>query len=112
MQNGGNVNIISGVGTLFQNGVGEPVASTVTYMDQMVLHVAVHWPAAYLELRPSTMSYGWCEFNHKPQQYKDKSPAEAYVGTKLDVVIILAYVPQQQFVPSVINATAHCGRHR
>jgi hypothetical protein len=32
------------------------------------------------------------------------------VGTKLDVVIIPACVLQQQFVPSVINATAYCGR--
>jgi hypothetical protein len=40
-QNGGNVNVVSGVGTLFQNGVVEPVASTVTYMNQMMLHEAV-----------------------------------------------------------------------
>jgi hypothetical protein len=62
--NGGNVNVVSGVGTLFQNGVGEPVASTVTYMDQMVLHVAVHWPAAYLELRPYLMAGVSSIINH------------------------------------------------
>jgi hypothetical protein len=104
--NGGNVNVVSGVGTLFQNGVAKSRASTVAHMNQMVLHVTVHWPAAHLELKPSTLSYGWCEFNHKPHQCKDKSPEEAVVGTKLDVVIIPAYILQQQLVLSVVNATA------
>jgi hypothetical protein len=81
-------------------------------MNQMVLHVTVHWPAAHLELKPSTLSYGWCEFTHKPHQCKDKSPEEAVVGTKLDVVIIPAYILQQQLVLSVVNATAACGCRR
>jgi hypothetical protein len=40
--NGGNVNVVSGVGTLFQNGVAKSRASTVAHMNQMMLHVTVH----------------------------------------------------------------------